>query len=390
MAANRRNNRDLLPIFNKFKDICNSLEIGKILGRGGFGEVRDVRYKNKVMAGKIVIKDNREILDEEKYGLELRGQNLIKINKIITKEFNGVYYDLIIMEKAILRDLGKLTEYFHKHDLLKTLYEPFDEIGGDTYLRFYARQIINALEILDRHYCIHYDIKPENLLITYNLIIKLSDFSLLRKVKSEKTTIPGGTTGYIGPEYYQDKQIESEYARKQDYFALGATLFYIKYGEPLLKYKNEEEKIVNADRIIDLLQKNITFIKSQHLADKDFIEFLCSLISYRPKDRPSFEQIYRNKWLNKNVKYINDIFWAFDIDEEKLIMELQKVDFFIKKKNLNKREDLEIDNLNNEEKELKDNIIKKDKDKDKKSIKCNKKCRFRFKKKNKNSYKILN
>ena len=88
MAANRRNNRDLLPIFNKFKDICNSLEIGKILGRGGFGEVRDVRYKNKLMAGKIVIKDNRELLDEEKYGLELRGQNLIKINKIITKEFN--------------------------------------------------------------------------------------------------------------------------------------------------------------------------------------------------------------------------------------------------------------------------------------------------------------
>ena len=376
--------RDMLEIYQKFQDTCDFKKVGKLLGKGAFGEVRDITFKNnKTMAGKLVKRDGNEKTEEEKYAIELRNQNIIKINKIYSKNIGGENYDLIIMEKAILRDLGKLNEFYHKHNLLKLIFDPFDEPSGDSLLRFYSRQIINALEALDRNYYIHYDIKPENLLITINLTVKLSDFSLLRKVIDGNTKVPGGTQGFITPEYYIDRNMSCEDARKQDYFALGSTLFYLKYGTQMLKYKKSDSGEINNFSVIDLLQKNIAFIKSRKMTDKDFIDFLCSLIQYRPKDRPSFEEIYRNKWLNKDVDIINNTFNSFENDEEKLIMELQKKDFLIKKeRELSGGGDDENKNskLNENGKELKDDLYDDEFTK-KNEIKPEKPCRFRFKKK---------
>ena len=377
----------MLDIYLKFQDTCDIKKVGKLLGKVAFGEVRDIIYKNKIMAGKLVKREGNEKTEEEKYAMELRNQNIIKINKIYSKKIGGDYYDLIIMEKAILRDLGKLNEFYHKYNLLKLISNPFDELTGDSLLRFYSRQIINALEALDRNYYFHYDIKPENLLITINLIIKLSDFSLLRKVRDGNTKVPGGTQGFLTPEYYIDRNMSCEDARKQDYFALGSTLFYLKYGTQMLKYKKSDSGEINNFSVIDLLQKNIAFIKSRKMTDKDFIDFLCSLIQYRPKDRPSFEDIYRNKWLNKDVEYIDNTFNAFQNDEEKLIMELQKKDFLIKKeKELNSNNNVNNENKNlnlkKNEKELKYNESNDEFDK-KIEITPDKPCRFRFKKKKK-------
>ena len=383
--SNASDKSELKDIFTKFINENEFTEIGKVLGKGAFGEVRDVKFKNKTMAGKITKRDDDEISEEEKYAIDLRGQNIIKINKIYTKRINGSTYNLIIMEKAILRDLGKLNEFYHKHNLLKLIFEPFDEKAGDNLLRFYSRQIVSALETLDRNYYIHYDIKPENLLITINLIIKLTDFSVLRQVKDgvKTTRIPGGTPGYLTPEYYVDREVTCDNARKQDYFALGSTLFLLKYGEQLLKYKKYDDHKMIADRIIDILIKRNEFIKSNKLTDKDFIKFLLSLISFRPEDRPSFEQIYRDKWLNKDLEQLNATFTTFENDEEKLIMELQKKDFLIKKEKEINEENEEKDNLDikdEDKNELKNNFVVKNEIKKE----FNKSYKFRFKKKKNN------
>ena len=318
-------------IFKNFKNDGNFEQFGKVLGKGSFGEVREIVYKNKQMAGKIV-----RVRDYDKFGeyyaADLKGQNIIKINKIISKEINGENYNLIIMEKAILRDLGKLNDFFHNHNLLKLIYEPFLEPAGDFLMRFYARQIINALEILNRGDFVHFDLKPENLLISVNLVIKLSDFSLLRKVKEdEKIKIPGGTNGYMTMESYIKKAISGGDARKQDYFALGATLYFLKYGKQMIKYKKGEDSDTCITTIFTQLQKEISKIRSGKFTDQDFIDFLTNLVGFTPNDRPTFEEIYRNKWLNKDLDKLHEIFWGFEYDEEKLIMELQKNDYLIKK-----------------------------------------------------------
>ena len=66
--------------------------------------------------------------------------------------------------------------------------------------------------------------------------------------------------------------------------------------------------------------------------DKEFVKFLCKLIQYVPEERPSFEEIYRNKWLNENLE---DIYFTTNMfaegDESTLMKELAKSDFIIAK-----------------------------------------------------------
>ena len=85
------------------------------------------------------------------------------------------------------------------------------------------------------------------------------------------------------------------------------------------------------------LERELFTIRKGKFTDQDFIDFILALLGYTPNDRPNFEQIYRNKWLNKNLDELNQIFWGFEYDEEKLIMELQKNDYLIEKeKKVNK------------------------------------------------------
>ena len=356
--------------FKAFKEKYKTeiAQIGKILGKGAFGEVRDVKYKNKAMAIKIMERDKEEKIEGEKLAINLRSHNIIRIQKIYegekfkntSREKNkensnsSEYYDFIIMEKAVLRDLGKLNEFYHRHNLLKLIKNDpdnyiFNENTGDSLLRFYARQIINALEILDENNYVHFDIKPENLLMSINLIVRLTDFSLLKEVKDSYIDfkIPGGTQGYITPEYYIDKRVQKDTARNQDFFALGSSLFLLKYGLQLLKYKKFDDSRMNADRIVDLLQQNINYLKSQTFTDRDFMFFIRCLVGYTPEERAFFQQIIRNKWLNKNVDELDRIVMGFENDEEKLIIELQKNDFLLKKEeNLKKRENKKFSKSN--------------------------------------------
>ena len=369
------NNNDKNIIFGKFKKNNKEIKnIGNVLGQGTFGQVRDITMSNnKKYAGKLIEKKKGQILGEEEYGIILRGLNIININTIISNTINGKDYDLIIMEKAPLRDLSKINNYFYHKNLLKVIYDPFDEVLGENLLRFYSKQIINALELLDRHYYVHNDIKPQNILITHQLIVKLSDFGLLTKVKDQETEIPGGTPGYLSPEYYINKynDVDSEITRKQDYFALGSTLYFLKYGKSMLIYNNKNENNIIADEIVKLLEQKRDNIKSKKMSGREFIDFLCSLIGYKPEDRLFFEEIYRSIWLNKNLEQINNIHSINQGEEEKMIMELQKSDFLIKKEKENEK-DL---NLENEQKCKENKNIKKDPIKKKKN---NKLCRFRF------------
>ena len=158
---------------------------------------------------------------------------------------------------------------------------------------------------------------------------------MLIKVKDDdgKVKIPGGTPGYLTPEYFLVDKLPPSEARKEDYFALGSSIFYIKYGESLIKYTKYEKPLLTSERINDILHiKTRTKIYSNQLLDQNLIDLLSNLLQYKPNDRSSFEEIYRNKWLNTNKDIIDEICFINEGDEEKMIIELQKSDFLIEKK----------------------------------------------------------
>ena len=343
-------------IFDLFQQKYEShFKLGKFLGKGGFGEVREIIKNSKVFAGKLVKKNYRgrkeinsafqEDKKEENILLQIVSPNIVKIHKIYEEKFeiNGKEntYNLIVMEKAVLKDLKTLNKnLFIDNKIANLIYLPFKEIIGDHLLKFFCRQIVKGLEVFDRNELIHFDIKPENILIFIELYLKITDFGLLKDVSNiEEIRIPGGTPGYLSPEYYKIRKyaISKENAKKQDYFALGSTIFLLKYGRPLIKLKirktiKSEEDKENHDYIIDCIDKSTVFIRSDRVVDKDFANFLCSLIQIYPEERPSFEEIYRNKWLNKNTGFLKKLLDGFRHDEQKLIMELRKSDYLIEKK----------------------------------------------------------
>ena len=319
-------------VFQEFKKLEPEIkDFTRLLGKGAFGEVREARIGSKLFAAKLVEKEKSDNVEPEK----LRGSNIIRIFKVSERKIFEKYYDLIIMEKAVLNNIGKLFDYLCDKNLLKLINIPINGIISDSLLRFFVKQIIDGLETLERNKLVHFDIKPENLLITSGLNLKISDFSFLKNLRHETKTfkIPGGTHGFVSPEYYRKEKINGEIAKKQDYFALGATIYFLKFGNRLIEIKKSNDNRANEARVINLLQTNIAKIKSNLSLDKDFIDFLCSLIEYSPEDRPSFEEIYRNKWLNKTKKdnyNITDYFC--DGDENKTMRELAKSDYLINKK----------------------------------------------------------
>ena len=238
-------------------ELCE--ESSEKLGSGYFGSVFEVRKmdnKNFVFAAKVIFGKIAEIREKVK---EFRGINIIKINLEIIDEINEIY--IIIMELSAMGHLGKLyyngyeTVDNHQRDLSflniekdkRIFKEPFVEKFGDNLTRFFTKQFISAIKTFYQGNLVHFDIKPLNILLFKNLEIKLIDFSFLKRLddKKEPKTIPGGTAGYLTPEFHYKNNyyMEDDELRTQDYFAIGATIFFLKYGKNMLNYNTYIKEI---------------------------------------------------------------------------------------------------------------------------------------------------
>ena len=340
------------------KTIFKIIEKTDYLRKGAFGLVRKVIFKDKIYAAKLIeITDNKYESDKV---TEFRGPGIVKVIKTVKRSYDDKEYCLIIMENAKLKSLGEVIPLLRDNLCNLIFKNPFDYVG-ENLLRFFTKQLIQGLEIFNRNSFQHFDIKPANILIFENVVLKFADFGLLRDIneikdENNQVRIPGGTPGYLSPEYYLGT-VDIKDAIKQDYFALGAVIYYMKYGEKMLNYNeykklNDEETddqvcYINASILIDLLEKVMDKIKSDKSSNEDFIKFLCSLIHYKPEERPSFDEIYKNKWVNKNFDEINTISEVNNIFKEaKILLEINKSDYLINKRDYiyKKREKENISN----------------------------------------------
>ena len=79
-------------------------------------------------------------------------------------------------------------ELFHYLDL--------EGAFSDDTARFYAANVILALQHLHSQGIVYRDLKPENLLVDHNGYIKVADFGFAKKVGSQKTYTICGTPDY--------------------------------------------------------------------------------------------------------------------------------------------------------------------------------------------------
>tara|TARA_B100000085_G_scaffold275962_1_gene294490 strand:- start:7110 stop:8099 length:990 start_codon:yes stop_codon:yes gene_type:complete len=209
-----------------------------------------------------------DFLKEINVWSSLRHPNLVQFMGI---SFNNDYNDIsILMEKI---DGVNLHEYLKK----STMSLSFSKKSH------IASQLINVINFL--HNCkppiIYRDLKPENVLITKECMVKLTDFGLSKyyTIDTSGNYVMTGGTGtlrYMAPEVYLNKP----YTLKVDIYSLGLILYYLfsdekpfnDYNtESLKNYFNNEELIFST---IKIKNKKIRTIinKCINKNDKDRID----------------------------------------------------------------------------------------------------------------------
>ncbi|KAM5553829.1 putative serine/threonine-protein kinase [Rosa sericea] len=190
-----------------------------LLGSGGFGAVYKGKFSNGTPVAVKVLNGTSDKGIEEQFMAEV--STLGRIHHINLVGLYGFCFERHL--RAIVYEYmsnGSLDKFlFHGNKILG--FEKLHEIAvgtakGIAYLHEECQQRI-----------IHYDIKPENILLDANFFPKVADFGLAKLFNRDKThiTMTGwrGTPGYAAPEVW----LQCPITHKCDVYSFGMLLFEI-------------------------------------------------------------------------------------------------------------------------------------------------------------------
>ncbi len=204
------------------KVLGNRYEILEKVGSGGMANVYKAkdRMLNRFVAIKVLHSEFKE--DEEfirRFNIEsqaaasLSHQNIVQIYDV--GEEDGVQY--IVMEFLSGRTLK---EYIKSKDGGLYWKEALD----------YSMQICRALEHAHQKHIIHRDIKPQNIMITTDGIIKVMDFGIARAANNNTTKMNSSAIGsahYLSPEQARGGYTD----QRSDIYSLGVVMYELFTGE---------------------------------------------------------------------------------------------------------------------------------------------------------------
>eukprot|EP00752_Nemacystus_decipiens_P016534 g14778.t1 len=210
----------------------------KVIGMGAFGKVLQVRSRRngQILAMKCI---SKKMLARRNHIAYMQAER-----DIMTK----VVHPFVVALQCAFQTEHKLflvMEYLPGGELFFHLSKK--GLFLEEYAKFYAAEMVLALEFLHGKGIIHRDLKPENLLLGANGHICVTDFGLAKELSHEEQdglkTICG-TNEYMAPEMI----LRKGYGKAVDWWSMGALMYEMTAGYPPFQGKNPKDlnrKILN-------------------------------------------------------------------------------------------------------------------------------------------------
>ncbi|MCX7704353.1 MAG: serine/threonine protein kinase, partial [Planctomycetota bacterium] len=190
-----------------------SYEILERIGKGGMGAVYRARHitLNRIVAIKIMSpalvgeKHKVRFLREARAVARLEHPNIVVVHDA-GEEDRFPYIVMQLVEgksvREIVEEKGRLT--------------------GEESLRI-VESAARALDAAHKNGIVHRDIKPDNIMITKEGEVKLTDFGLARSMEEDDMAVTGdgvavGTPYYMSPEQFEGERVD----KRSDIYSLGA------------------------------------------------------------------------------------------------------------------------------------------------------------------------
>ena len=210
----------------------DNYKIEETIGEGTYGKVKLATHikLNEKVAIKIINKkklinkgDHERIKNEFQIITKLNHPNILKAFEVFEDEIN--YY--IVMERPAI---GDLFNYICSKGRLSM---------DETSFIFY--QIVNGIQYLHKNNIVHRDMKPENIMLTEDMIVKIGDFGLSKYFKNDEIRLKTncGSPCYSAPEVLRGNKYKP---KPVDIWGIGIILYCMVCGE--LPFEDEKEDIL--------------------------------------------------------------------------------------------------------------------------------------------------
>lgn len=250
------------------------------IGEGGFARAFRVKwdkYPDQIFVAKVIGIDSEERNRYESYSAEIASLKTVYHKNIIQfyHNFISTNYVYIIMEYC---NNGTLADYISQNGYMNA-----HDFG------YFSKQCLEALDCCHKLQIAHRDIKPTNIMITDNNIIKICDFGIAHQLIRDDDSIRrfDGSLMFSAPE--MQERIPHN-PKKCDIWAMGITFYYLVTGKFPWKYNERKELTYH------ILHTTPNF--PQHVP-LPIVKIIGSMIHKTPDSRPSAEKLLSSSFYTK-------------------------------------------------------------------------------------------